>query len=84
MKMMDTFCCIVHTYRTAEPGLGPKASGAWGRILADPLLRGIIRLHTGVPLGSKVAKYGGLECGTMPNRSSLNHVSVPIYRTIVR
>ena len=54
------------------------------RFHADPPLRGIIRLHTGVPPSSKVAKYDSLECGTVPNRSSLSMVSVPIYRTIVR
>ena len=40
--------------------------------------------HTDVPPGNKVAKYDSLECGAMPNRSSLNIASVPIYRTIVR
>ena len=53
------------------------------QVHADPPLRGIIRLHTGVPLG-KVAKCGSLECETMPNRNGLSMASVPIYRTIVR
>ena len=51
---------------------------------ADPPLRDTVRLHTGVPLGSKVAKCDSLECGTVPNRSSLSMAPVPIYRTIVR
>ena len=44
------------------------------QVHADPPLRGIIRLHTGVPLGSKVAKYDSLEYGAMPNRSSLSYL----------
>ena len=54
------------------------------QVHADPPLRDIVRLHTGVPLGGKVAKYGSLECRTMPNRNGLSMASVPIYRTIVR
>ena len=54
------------------------------RFHADPPLRGIIRLHTGVPPGSKVVKCDSLECGTMPNRSGLSMASVPIYRTVAR
>ena len=37
------------------------------QVHADPPLRDIIRLHTDVSLGSKVAKYDSLECRTMPN-----------------
>ena len=54
------------------------------QVHADPPLRGIIRLHAGVPLGGKVVKYDSLECRTMPNRSSLSIASVPIHRAIVR
>ena len=54
------------------------------QVHADPPLGSIVRLHTGVPLGNKVAKCDSLECGTMPNRSGLSMASVPIYRTIAR
>ena len=51
---------------------------------ADPPLGDTVRLHTGVSLGSKVAKCDNLKCRTVPNQSNLSMASVPIYRTIVR
>ena len=45
------------------------------QVHADSPLGYIIRLHTSAPLGSKVTKYDSLECGAMPNRSSLTAIA---------
>ena len=88
VRRQQISCSLKDGRMTGSNSMTKEALTAYGslpkqQVHADPPLRGIIRLHTGVPLG-KVAKYGSLECGTMPNRSSLSMAFVPTHRAIVQ